>query len=77
MKKNIHPVYKKVSFKCGCGNKFSSNSTFKKDHEKLRNATCLQHSDGFSGISVKFCVDSAIFRPKRPPGGRCLYPNKN
>ena len=35
MKKKIHPTYHKVSFQCSCGNKFTSNSTFKKENLSL------------------------------------------
>lgn len=35
MKEGIHPEYKKVMVKCGCGNSFETGSTAKEIHAEI------------------------------------------
>lgn len=47
MKKNIHPLYKKTSFKCGCGNHFITKSTLK--IEKISLDVCYKCHPFYTG----------------------------
>jgi len=55
MRKDIHPEYKKVTFKCACGAEFNTMSTV--DQEKANVAICADCHPFFTG-KQKF-IDTA------------------
>jgi len=63
MKKNIHPVYKEIFFKCSCGNEFTTRSTFKEN--KLSLDVCYKCHPFYTGKQKMLDIAGRVDRFKQ------------